>query len=249
LTTTMLAFCLHSLLREYGWQFLRRLAAPHPARTAGAIRRAWALDLSGDVVEVPGGSPGGALEGPRSVVGVGFCLKPLDPPCPSGRANHDCRYLEERPPGEADGVPAACRQCAIRELGLLTLKAGAAFYVMTSARDVLFDVFAPVHGAPRFASGLFVLCRYSLRPFAAGLLSSGMRGSLFPFAQGDCRDYRTWLLADRGIKREQTEIGSPSRRTLEEQLRVEAREAPSEARFERRGNVLHPRTARGPAAR
>jgi hypothetical protein len=27
----MLRFCLRSLLREYGWQFFRHIAAPHPS--------------------------------------------------------------------------------------------------------------------------------------------------------------------------------------------------------------------------
>jgi len=33
-----------------------------------------------------------------------------------------------------------------------------------------------------------------------------MSARLVPLAQGDCRDYRTWLLADRGIKDEQTTV-------------------------------------------
>jgi dolichol kinase len=133
----------------------------------------------------------------------------MNPPCPSGRPNHDCRYLENLAQSEGVDIPPPCRRCAIGEIGTMTLGTGAAFYIMTSARDILFDVFVPSLDRKTFSSGLFVLCRYSLRPFAAGLVASGIRGWLFPFEQGDCQDYRTWLLADRGIKDEQTTLGEP----------------------------------------
>ena len=123
----------------------------------------------------------------------------------------------------------------------MALKTGAAFYVMTSAKDILFDVFTPALDEGRFSSGLFVLCRYSLRPFAVGMLASGIRGWLFPFERGDCRDYRTWLQADRGIKEEQTEINEPNQRTIRALLANAAKEPTPDTRFERRGNVLYPR--------
>ena len=195
---SLLVFCGRSLFREYGWQFFRRIAFLHPLKTARAVRAAAALDVSGGLVEVPG--PAASFGGARSVVGVGFCLKPLDPPCPSGRFNHDCALLENLRSGAAADVPAPCRLCAIRECGLLSLRAGAAFYVMTSARDILLDVFVPALDRGTFAAGAFALCRYSLRPFAVGLLAGGVRGWMFPFEQGDCRDYQTWLKADRGTK-------------------------------------------------
>ena len=125
----------------------------------------------------------------------------------------------------------------------MTLKTGAAFYIMTSAKEILFDVFTPALDEGRFSSGLFVLCRYSLRPFAVGLLASGIQGRLFPFESGDCRDYKTWLQADRGIKEEQTEINEPNQRTIRALLVDAAREPPPHTQFERRGNVLYPRVA------
>ena len=119
---SLLAFCGRSLFREYGWQFFRRIAFPHPLKTARAVRATAALDMSGGLVEVPG--PAASFGGARSVVGVGFCLKPLDPPCPSGRFNHDCAFLEHFRDGATADVPAPCRICAIREFGLLSLRAG-----------------------------------------------------------------------------------------------------------------------------
>jgi hypothetical protein len=225
-------FCLHSVFREYGWQFFRRIAAPHPVRTARAFLRGGTIDVSGNMVCISGPCSPGA----RSIVGVGFCLKPMDPPCPSGRPNHSCFYFEGPPLSDSP----ACRNCVLREFGTLTLKTGSAFYIMTSARDILLDIFAPSSREDRFTSALFVLCRYSLQPFAVGMLASGIRGCMFQFKQGDCRDYRMWLLADRGIKNEQTEIFDSTRATIRKILTSASRETMPPARFEKRGNIFFP---------
>ena len=237
----MWAFCLHSLLRDYGWQFYRRIALPHPVRTLRAMKDARALDVSGGMTALPGDDQSRPFGGgPQAIVGLGFCLKPLDPPCPAGRPNHDCVYLENFPAAGAADMPPACRQCAIREIGILALRAGAAVYIMTSAKDILFDVFVPALEDGEFSAGLFVLCRYSLKPFAVGLLAAGIRGWLAPFETGDCRDYRTWLQADRGIKQEQTAISEENRQAIRDMLRDAARNPAGAARFQRRGNVLYP---------
>ena len=241
----MWAFCLHRLAREYGWEFFRRIVLPHPVRTVRAAMAARALDVSGDRVALFPGVSECRFGGAGSIVGLGFCLKPIDPPCPAGRFNHDCAYLETLPRSEAANIPDACRQCAIREIGTLALRAGAAVYVMTSAKDILLDVYAPALGEGRFSAGLFVLCRYSLKPFAVGLLAAGVRGWMFPFEKGDCRDYKTWLRADRGIKEERTEIDSPSRGAIRNILLDAAKDPASAARFEKRGHVLYPLAASG----
>lgn len=245
----MWSFCLHSLVREYGWQFFRRVVLPHPVKTAQAVWASGGLDFSGEMTAFGAEDTPRPFGGARSLVGVGFCLKPLDPPCPSGRFNHDCRFLESLPHSETTDVPAACRQCAIREIGTLALRAGAAVYVMTSAKDILLDVFAPALDEGRFTAGLFALCRYSLRPFAVGLLAGGVRGWMFPFEQGDCRDYKTWLKADRGTKEERTEINPPNRSAIREFLRAAAQEPPPAVGFEKRGNVLFPLAAAESALR
>ena len=221
-------FCLQSVFREYGWRFIRRIAAPHPWRTAKAFLQAGAIDISDDMVRLSGGfSPGS-----RSIVGVGFCLKPMHPPCPSGRPNHDCVFLEHPSPFDLQ----ACRSCTVRELGTLALKAGSAFYIMTSARDILSDVFMPSLRESRFTSAVFLLCAYSLRPFAVGMLASGIQGCLFQFRHGDCRDYGQWLLADRGIKNEQTVIHESSRAAIRGIL-AGAQRQPAPVQFKRRGNI------------
>ena len=241
----MREFCWHSLFREYGWQFFRRVAAPHPVKTLRAVRASGALDFSGDRTAVAAEGPGRSFGGPGSIVGVGFCLKPPDPPCPSGRFNHDCQALENLHHSGESEIPAACRSCAIREIGTLALRAGAACYVMTSAKDILLDLFVPALDEGRFSSGLFALCRYSLQPFAVGLLAGDVRGWMFPFERGDCRDYKTWLQADRGIKTERTEIKPENLRAIRDFLRAAAQAPPFTAGFEKRGNILYPRRTSG----
>lgn len=235
----MWMFCLQSFLREYGWQFFARVALPHPLRTARAVARSASLDLSPTAESVTVGPPDAAFGGTGSIVGAGFCLKPIDPSCPSGRPNHDCQFLESHGDVPAPDMPAACRQCAIREIGLMALDAGAALYIMTSARDILLDVFAPALEERRFSNGLFTLCRYSLQPFAVGLFASGINGRLFTFQTGDCRDYRTWLKADVGIKDDQTQIRNSGRRALDAVLRRATAGRTRAVRFEKRGNVLY----------
>ena len=85
-----------------------------------------------------------------------------------------------------------------------------------------------------------MLCRYSMRPFAVGLLASGIRGWLLPFEKGDCRDYKTWLQADRGIKEEQTEINEQNQRTIRELIGNATKKTLLDIQFEKRGNVFYP---------
>lgn len=234
----MWKFCLHSLFREYGWQFIRKIALPHPIRTVKAVFDAGALDFTGENTEISNETLDPRLEGGRSIVGVGFCMKPMNPPCPSGRSNHDCHYLEHLLPSGVREIPLPCRQCTIKQLGMMTLNSGAAFYIMTSAQDILFDVFAPANNKGRFSSGLFVLCRYSLMPFAVGLLASNMRGWLFSFERGDCRDYKTWLQADRGIKDDRTEVTESTIGIIKEILVNSVKNPTSRTQFEKRGNIF-----------
>jgi hypothetical protein len=236
----MVSFNLHSLFREYGWQFLLRAALPHPLKTAGAVLHSGTLDFSGDRVAVPDAAGAAGFPDAASIVGVGFCLKPLAPPCPSNRFNHDCRFLENLPASAVGTVPEACRQCTVREFGLMALNRGSAFYLMTSARDILFDLFEPALKKRLFTTGLFLLCRYSLRPYSVGLLLGGIRGWMFAFKDGDCADYKTWLEADRGVKKEQTRITPQVRDGIRSLLEAPAGPAAPFVRFRKRGNILLP---------
>lgn len=168
------------------------------------------------------------------MMGLGFCMKPML--CPSGRFNHECQYLEGLPqPVMHEG----CRACAIRSLGLLALKSSSALYIMTSAQDILLDLFAPSLKDGRFSSGLFLLCRYSLQPFAVGLLAGSVSGLMVPFDGGDCRDYPTWLLADTGTKNEQTCLDTQTLKAVCALL-AQAKKENAPTRFVREGEIFFP---------
>lgn len=234
----MWSFSLNSLFREYGRQFIKNVAAPHPLKTVKAVMASGNLDLSGDMTTVPDKHGDLRFKNEKAIIGVGFCMKPISPSCPSGRSNHDCRYFEQQ--REKSAIPLPCRQCFIREMGEMALKAGSAFYIMTSAKDILFDVFKPALDEEKFVSGLFLICRFSLQPFAVGMLASGIQGWLFPFEKGDCRDYKTWLNADNGIKDDQTEISKPGKQEIRKLLENFAEEKRQAAvGFKKHGNVFY----------
>ena len=198
----MVSFSLHSLCRAYGWQFIWNVALPHPLKLLKAwivVRKLVFGEGFVDVPDVDGADVNPANS--RSLVGVGFCLKPMT--CPSGRFNHACAC----PAGADSGaIRDCCRACEIRIWREHALRAGSAFYIMTSARDILYDVFLPALRERRFVTGRFLICRFSFKPFALGMLVSGIRGRLVAFQNGDCRDFRTWAQADVGIKDERTTL-------------------------------------------
>ena len=234
----MLTFCLHSLFRRYGWNFFHKVALPHPLRTLKALIASSRLDYSTTPILTSRNMPPQLLRETDSVTGVGFCLKPIAPPCPSGHANHNCLYLERLMYMEGGEVPVPCVDCVIREIGIMAFKAGSAFYIMTSARDILMDIYIPSLNQKRFTSGLFVLCRYSLRPFAVGLLSSGIHGLLLPYEHGDCTDYATWLKADRGTKNDRTAISEENRKHASNFLSCST--MPSPTHYMKQGNIFYP---------
>jgi hypothetical protein len=144
--------------------------------------------------------------GKRSLIGLGFCLKPLDPPCPSGRPNHDCQYFEENQYIQVKTIPLPCQGCMIRKIGLSALRCRSSFYIMTSAKDILNDFLLPSIRDDRFSAALLGLCHYSSEPFKIALLICSIEAILFSFTEGECRDFRTWDLADKGIKDERTAL-------------------------------------------
>lgn len=235
----MWIFNFNSLFREYGWQFLLRIGLPHPIRTASAVLRSGSVDFTRTPVAVPDPAAAAHFPDAKALVGAGFCLKPLDPPCPSGRFNHDCQWLERLPGPDGAPIPDSCRSCVLRELGLLALKTGSAFYIMTSARDILLDLYEPALKKGRFSTVLLVLCRYSLKPFSVGLLASRLKGWLFPFKDGDCADYKTWIRADKGIKTEQTTLTADNLAAIRELLTKAARPGDAPACFHKRDNIFH----------
>ena len=236
----MIWFSVRSLFTRYGWAFIRYIALPHPFRTIRAFSRARRItkEKSGSV-SVVGGSAALPHRG-GEIVGAGFCLKPAENRCPSKSDLHGCRYLETCRFQSETKRPAVCANCYIASIGAAALQDGRAFYVMTSARDILFDVFKPALEKGTFRHGIFMLCRYSFKPFATGMLAAGIDGKLAAFCDGDCRDYKTWLKADNGIKKEQTVLDGQTRTELEKEITGDTGGAKRVTKAERRGNIYYP---------
>jgi hypothetical protein len=223
----LLAFCFRSLYREYGSEFLLRVILPHPFATVRGIlryRRGWNL------------SSARWQGGVGSLVGVGFCLKPLSPACPSGRANHRCQDFE----GGSVAGSAPCRDCVIRAIGRQALASGSAVYVMTSAHDILHDLLLPGLLRRRYRSAVLAMCRYSFEPMRLALAICGIEACLVPFLHGDCRDFSAWRRADSGDKPEQTLFDEVCVRDLINTLAGAAQVAPARE-FRRVGNIHEPR--------
>ena len=215
-------FSLRSLFTEYGAGFLTRVIVRYPLRTWRGLRRFRASERR----ETPFAFSGG----PDSLVGLRFCLKPTDPPCLSGRANHECRYFEEAMHRDPVPLPACCEDCQIRLIGERALEAGSDLYIMTSAQDILRDVLMPALEGRRFDRALLALCRYSFRPFRLALHIVGIEARLFAYQDGDCRSYRDWRRADKGFKDERTRLADVDRKTLLDLL----------TRKNGRGGGIHP---------
>lgn len=251
-------FSFRSLTREYAWLFLFKAIFGHPLKAARGIcrYRRFIKSHENDVaqgtrpVSIPDDAvffwPDRSCSGKnRPLIGLGFCLKPVDATdlsrtCPSGQANHDCLYLES---GETRPV---CAGCAIHEIGRSSLEAGCSVYIMTSARDIAGDFMIPQISRGSFPWAVLLLCPYSIRAIILPLLICGVEMLLLPYASGSCADYRQWLKADRGIKDERTTIDDVTRRRIHCLLeKLAGGEAPSAGgrhylRFRRAGNIFIP---------
>jgi len=65
-----------------------------------------------------------------------------------------------------------------------------------------------------------------------------VQAEMFPFTEGDCRDYKTWRKADMGIKNERTRFNPEVRDSLIHTL-AGARKMPDgpSRPFQKRGNI------------
>ncbi|HUU39076.1 MAG TPA: hypothetical protein VMW46_12845 [Candidatus Desulfaltia sp.] len=249
-------FGFRSLPRGYAWLFFLRAVLAHPVKAARGMRRYRGfirrrVDISAGLsspLAIPDEEVflrGIQTQEPRPLVGLGFCLKPYDPndpsaSCPSGRANHDCLYLER---GE---VRPVCADCAIHHLGSRCLAGGCPVYIMTSAKDIARDFLFPQVGRSSFPSAILLLCPYSVRAIILPLFICGVDTLLLVYARGSCADYGQWLKADRGIKEERTMLNGESEEKLlgllEKLGAGEWKEGGKrkDRRFVRGGNIFYP---------
>jgi len=248
-------FSFRSVVREYAWLFFLKAVLAHPVKAAAGIRRyrRFIREKKQSAAEYPyflfipeeaHFFQHSQARKSRPLVGFGFCLKPIDPDdpsrsCPSGRANHDCLYLER---GETQ---PACADCAIHDIGRLALETGCPVYIMTSAKDIAQDFMIPQISRDSFPSTILLLCPYSIQSIILPLLICGVEMFLLPYSTGSCADYGQWLKADKGIKVERTVIDEGSRlkifgflKRLEDEGSNETQGEPY-GRFRRSGNIFY----------
>ncbi len=247
-------FSFRSWRRRYALTFLHRIVLRHPLRTWRGFLRLRRFrrrrEDPEDVTLLFEGSDEELLSSlcearTGLLVAVGFCQKPLEPMCPAQRPNHDCVYLDsvDLSTGRQVAHPA-CQRCDIRAVGTLALRAGACMHVMTSALDIARDVMIPSADHGRFSKVLLCLCPYSVQVIDLPLTICGLEGYLFGYASGNCANYKQWLQADRGFKKEMTKLDpavhSKVVSLLERIVEARAGEGQQYVRFRRQGNIYEP---------
>ncbi|MFB0565930.1 MAG: hypothetical protein ACETWK_09670 [Candidatus Aminicenantaceae bacterium] len=239
-----------SLFREYARLFFLKAMLSHPQKTIQGFCRyqnlvkseKYSLTKPKSIISIPDESIFiEKVKKQRSmpIVGLGFCLKPdkqenFPSSCPSGRANHDCLYLEK---GE---TYPACNSCSIREISIKCLNSGYSVYIMTSARDIALDVLIPQINQGKFPSAILFLCPYSINAIIPALLICEIDMVLFPYSSGYCQEYHQWLQADIGIKKERTTLSTESIKKLLYILDKTGKNIRQFQRFKRQGYIFFP---------
>lgn len=235
------SFCLRSVFKEYGKTFLLKVIVPHPMKTLRGVQKYGQFSSrnpSTGSTLIPKESEPHWTGGKGSVVGIGFCAKPLEPSCISGSANHNCAYFENHLHISKDLVPKPCQNCLVREVGLVALSSKSDFYIMTSAKDILSDLFLPALNLHIYTTALLSLCQYSFEPFKIALFISGIDALLFPFKTGDCEDYRTWRQADKGVKDTQTQLRDRDLETIRTLLQNSTHKLNPGLKYTKNGNIF-----------
>lgn len=211
-------FSFRSLPHRYSTAFLKKIVFRHPLRTLAGLlsyRRLVHGDCrEGDVTRLFQGLEKdfqrrvAQAEG-TFLVAVGFCQKTMRDTgagngCPAGRFNHRCLYMAQLDLSKSKNIPFVCQGCDIRPIGTKALLAGANMHIMTSAMDILQDIFVPSLERKRFSSAIFSVCPYSVHPITLPLHICGIEGFVVQFNSGYCADHSQWSLADSGIKNERT---------------------------------------------
>lgn len=231
-------FNLRSLLTEYGITFLFRVVFPHPVKTFRGIKKY----LRDEKLSMKPSSQWignvNLCQSGNSLLGLGFCLKPLEPVCISERPNHNCYYFENSQYLTPAETPDCCLNCQIRIMGLAALQTGSCLYIMTSAHDVLQDLLLPALRKKTFKNVVLILCAYSLRPFKLALDICGLEAAFFSFAEGDCADYATWRKADKGNKAERTCCAPDIVAKINRLLKTGDKPAGPAEKFQKKGHIF-----------
>jgi hypothetical protein len=175
----------------------------------------------------------------RPLLGLGFCLKPYDPKdpsrsCPSGRASHDCLYLE------TDRTQNICLGCAIYRLAKEGMNSGWSVYIMTSAKDIATDFLLPQIDSDKFPAAVLLLCPYSVQAILPSLFICGIDAYLAAYDSGYCKDYKEWRRADLGTKEDRTTLSQESLKKLLSLIGQADMPEISPESFRREGNIFYP---------
>lgn len=175
----------------------------------------------------------------RPLLGLGFCLKPHDPEnstrsCPSGRANHECLYLEK---GETKSI---CQECTIHRIAKKGLELGCPAYIMTSAKDIAVDFLLPQINKGSFPTAILLLCPYSVQAILPSLFICSIDTFLLAYDSGYCKDYREWRFADLGNKQDRTTLSNESWEKLLGMISQTIVPEISLQSFRRAGNIFYP---------
>lgn len=208
-------FSARSLAHAYGRFFFQQMTLRHPWRTwnglqvyARTVRPARQPGLAPVLVKNEEDFCGRAAMGPW-LLALGFCEKPITPPCPADRFNHDCSWLQQHALlDQATPVPVPCHGCRFRELAERALAAGASLHFMTSAQDIAQDILLPSLRHQKWMGLLLCVCPFSVPPISLAMTLCQLPGLVLSYSSGDCQDYHAWLRADVGIKPERTFVAS-----------------------------------------
>jgi hypothetical protein len=243
-------FAYQSFFKEYARLFFLKAMLKHPLKTAkGLIRYHRFTGSQEDLfsrykksLAVPDEDTFEArIKDQKSMplLGLGFCLKPYDPKdpsrsCPSGRANHDCLYLET---GRTQNI---CLGCAIYRLAKEGMNSGWSVYIMTSAKDIATDFLLPQIDSDKFPAAILLLCPYSVQAILPSLLICGIDAYLVAYDSGFCKDYKEWRKADLGDKKERTTLNSESIGKLLSLIAHADTAGSPAASFRQEGNIFYP---------
>ena len=243
-------FSYRSFFKEYARLFFLKAMLKHPIKTASGLRDYHRFIKSKEnlfpqyqkFLAIPDEETFQdkiAQQKTGHLLGLGFCLKPYDPEdntrsCPSGRATHECLYLEK---GETQNI---CQGCAIYSIAKKSVEFGCSVYIMTSAKDIAIDFLLPQINKGFFPTAMLLLCPYSVQAILPSLFICGIDAYLLAYESGYCKDYKEWRLADLGTKEDMTKLSRESLEKLFDLLGQTGIPKTSPQSFRRDGNIFYP---------
>jgi hypothetical protein len=209
-------FGFRSLNREYSWFFLFKIIFKYPLKSLKGFlaykkycKFINQIDPQQIYTNISIDEFMNQAKNDRSslLVAMGYCQRPLKTGnqqlnCPLERFSHDCYFVENY--HQATQLPPVCSVCEIKPIAELTIKAGASFYIMTSAMDIARDIFIPALEIQRYRYAIMFICPYSILPITLPLFICGIKFMIIPYTTGDCRNYGDFVRADVGIKPKRT---------------------------------------------